>query len=100
MFINSVFQFLTQSWIMPRVNSNLICLIPKYKEAAKIEYYRSIDFANFLLKTKIPLVEPLPLLWICLESANQPNRIVHYLIIKLDTRPDRGMNVITDWLVA
>ncbi|PNX55219.1 hypothetical protein L195_g048846, partial [Trifolium pratense] len=47
---NSVVQFFHSNWIMPGLNSNLVCLVPKFKEADRIEDYRPIALANFQFK--------------------------------------------------
>ena len=44
---NVVQQFFKQNLIFPRMNSNVVSLIPKFQGVESIKYYRTIAFANF-----------------------------------------------------
>lgn len=51
---NSVMQFFSQSWLLPNLNSNLVVLIPKFKDVDRIEDFRQkswlIDWLLLLQK--------------------------------------------------
>lgn len=44
------FNFCSQNWILPGLNSNLVALIPKFARADRIENFRPIALANFQFK--------------------------------------------------
>lgn len=54
--INAVLQFFKSCWLLPNLNSNLVVLIPKIKEADKIDQYRPIALASFILKIIIKVL--------------------------------------------
>jgi len=47
---NVVQQFFKQNWIFPRMNSNVVSLIPKIQDAESIKDYIPIVVANFKFK--------------------------------------------------
>lgn len=68
----AVVQFFQSSWLPPKLNSNLVVLIPKVQGADSIEMFRPIALANFKLKiiTKV-MADRLAKIAPCIVSENQ-----------------------------
>ena len=54
---NAVQQFLKQNWVLPRMNNNVVSLIPKIQKAESIKDYKSIVVANFKFKIISKILE-------------------------------------------